>query len=317
MKPFKTIDEQIKLLQSRSLIIQDTEKAKKYLIRNNYYNVINMYGKLLSDNFDKYIKNASFDEITEIHYFDKELKDTLFKYISEAEKHFKSVIAYCFAETYPNQKYAYLNTNNFADTKPFDVSKLISDISQIIQKKLHKKRDNAIKHYYNKHGDVPIWVLINEMTFGQTINFYKNLKPYLKNRIATELNDFLNANTSNTIKITPNHILSYMKNICEIRNCVAHNNKLLGYNCRETTLYHQGIYLKYNVSRNDYRQDVYNVIICLQIALTKNQFAQLHNTILKRAKNLEKKLHSISVDVILGSLGYPKGWCQTSSKLKQ
>ena len=47
MKPFKTIVEQIHQLNDRNLTIKDKEKAKKYLLDNNYYNVINLYSKIL------------------------------------------------------------------------------------------------------------------------------------------------------------------------------------------------------------------------------------------------------------------------------
>lgn len=36
---------------------------------------------------DRFIKETNFDEITHVHFFDKELKNVLFKYIIEAEKH--------------------------------------------------------------------------------------------------------------------------------------------------------------------------------------------------------------------------------------
>ena len=45
---------------------------------------------------DKFLPETNFDEITHIHFFDKELKSVLFKYIIEAEKHLKSIIAYRF-----------------------------------------------------------------------------------------------------------------------------------------------------------------------------------------------------------------------------
>lgn len=38
-KEFKTIDEQIALLQSRGLIISDKEQASEFLLFNNYYRV--------------------------------------------------------------------------------------------------------------------------------------------------------------------------------------------------------------------------------------------------------------------------------------
>ena len=50
MKDFKTIDEQIDLLKSRNIIFEDEENAKKILLNNNYYNIINGYKDLFLDN---------------------------------------------------------------------------------------------------------------------------------------------------------------------------------------------------------------------------------------------------------------------------
>ena len=38
-KDFKTIDEQIEILRSRGLTIEDETEAKDFLLRNNYYRV--------------------------------------------------------------------------------------------------------------------------------------------------------------------------------------------------------------------------------------------------------------------------------------
>lgn len=38
-KDFKTIDEQIEILRSRGLIIEDETEAKDFLFRNNYYRI--------------------------------------------------------------------------------------------------------------------------------------------------------------------------------------------------------------------------------------------------------------------------------------
>lgn len=38
-KEFKTVDEQLEILRSRGLAIDDTEKAKDFLLLNNYYRV--------------------------------------------------------------------------------------------------------------------------------------------------------------------------------------------------------------------------------------------------------------------------------------
>lgn len=53
LKEFKTIDQQIEILLDRGLIIDDINKAKEYLLTQNYYNIINGYGNFFPrDNQD-------------------------------------------------------------------------------------------------------------------------------------------------------------------------------------------------------------------------------------------------------------------------
>lgn len=47
-KTFKTIEEQIELLQSRNLHIDNKETSRKILLNNNYYYLINGYKDLLT-----------------------------------------------------------------------------------------------------------------------------------------------------------------------------------------------------------------------------------------------------------------------------
>ena len=42
-KPFKNVDEEIQILQSRGLVITNAADAKAKLLSNNYYTVINGY----------------------------------------------------------------------------------------------------------------------------------------------------------------------------------------------------------------------------------------------------------------------------------
>lgn len=45
MKPFKTLDEQVDLLEKRGLTISNRQKTKHYLLQHSYYNVINVYSR--------------------------------------------------------------------------------------------------------------------------------------------------------------------------------------------------------------------------------------------------------------------------------
>ena len=83
-KIFKTIDEQIKILKSRNIVIDDDEKAYKLLSKNNYYYLINGYKNLFLDNTskkEKYIKNTKLEEIYALYQFDKNIKINFLKYL--------------------------------------------------------------------------------------------------------------------------------------------------------------------------------------------------------------------------------------------
>lgn len=133
MKEFKNLDEQLDILSNRGLIIQDKNVAKRYLLTNNYYNIINGYSKYFMNNSrTKYVENVTFDEITYLYFFDKEIKFALFKSITDAENHIKSALAYRFSEKYSNKPYAYLDINCYDTSKVLDLGWLISRLSRII-----------------------------------------------------------------------------------------------------------------------------------------------------------------------------------------
>lgn len=307
-KPFKSIDEQINLLKSRGLTFSDEEKARSYLLCNNYYNVINYYSKFFMTNNDQYIEATNFDEISQVYYFDKEIKAIFFKSILEIEKYFKSLISYYFSESH-RENYAYLNAKNFKDDDILKVTQTIANLSKIIEKKQKEKNQNSIKHYINQHHNVPLWVLSNYMTFGQIIIFYTYMKDSEKNKIAKIFSTFLSENLGiQNIKITPKHVVSFLNNICEARNIVAHGNKFLGFKCKENTLYISELHSHYGISSTAPRQDVFNVYIIMRVFLSKNQFSIMSNSLRKRTQQLSKKVTSIDYNTITQSLGFPNDW---------
>lgn len=99
-KPFRTLSEQIELLKDRDLVITDEEQAKKLLLSNNYYNIINGYSKFFPTKQEHYTNGTSFDEVIRLYTFDVELKQAFFKAVLAAEAHLKAIFAYHFAEAY-------------------------------------------------------------------------------------------------------------------------------------------------------------------------------------------------------------------------
>lgn len=81
-KEFKTIDEQIEILKSRNINIEDYNKTYKILSNNNYYYLINGYKEPFLDYTSKtesYIYNTRIDEIYALYTFDKDIKIKILK----------------------------------------------------------------------------------------------------------------------------------------------------------------------------------------------------------------------------------------------
>ncbi len=110
-KDFRTIDEQVELLRSRGLTIEDEAEAKEFLLRNNYYRVSG-YSLTLRKN-DIFAETATFRNIEDIYNFDHEFRHIILRHIEIIEVQMKSVYAYEFTRVYG--PLGYLDTINFSN----------------------------------------------------------------------------------------------------------------------------------------------------------------------------------------------------------
>lgn len=310
MKPFKNLDEQIEILKSRGLKFNDENKAKKYLLNYNYYNIINCYSKFFLENNDNYFDDVYFEYILEVHHFDKEIKTAIFEAIIEAERHFKSIFAYTYSEHYKDVVYPYLDINNYNNVKVIESSQLIGRFSKIINKKIYERKPSSIKHYYNNHTHVPIWVLIDYLTFGEVNSLFKYSNAKVQNKVACSLSNFLKNNTEkeDSIIIKPESIVLILENLAEIRNITAHNNVLLNHKGRHDLPYLKELHKQFGVKKTDNRQNVYQSLIFLQIFIGYNQYSILNNKLKRRVDKLKKKIKQGYFEKVIDSLGFPEVW---------
>ena len=97
-KDFKTVEEQLEILRSRGLAINDELKAKDFLLHNNYYR-ISGYSLTLRKN-DVFSKYASCQNIIDIYNFDHELRHIILQYLEVIEMQMKSVYVYEFTKVH-------------------------------------------------------------------------------------------------------------------------------------------------------------------------------------------------------------------------
>ena len=146
-KPFLPIEEQIKLLESRGVVI-DLNESPSLLLRYGYYSIINGYKDPFIDrqrsselSNDFYKEGTKFSDIYRLFEFDLFLREILLKYLLRVEQMFKTVCTYTFAEfhmgnTYLNKE-SYCTEEQYSSIGLFNyetsLNKLIKKLKKIIQ----------------------------------------------------------------------------------------------------------------------------------------------------------------------------------------
>ena len=177
MKPYISIDEQISLLESRNVLINNYHFAYRVLEYENYYCAVNGYKApfIASTNPDCYKEGTLFNEIVALYTFDRRLREILFPDLLRIEHVIKSYIINVFSANHGNNHTSYLRPESFNCSSPTNLSRvneMIFDLMKMINKR--KFNHEAIAHYVNKYGFVPLWVLSKVMTFGKINSFYAN-----------------------------------------------------------------------------------------------------------------------------------------------
>lgn len=90
--------------------------------------------------------------------------------------------------------------------------------------KLNNNRINKeyIQHYLRRHGSVPLWVLVNDLTFGNISNFYQLMKRGDQDRVC----NFLNKDKSVAHYVNPRLLLRIFDVLVYFRNLCAHDERL-------------------------------------------------------------------------------------------
>lgn len=206
-----TIEEQIKLLKSREVVIEDENFAKKFLRIYNYYFVIGyLHPYKTSD--DKY-KNISFNGIATQIKFDMRLREICMYALDIIEKGLKTIIAYEFSHNYENGNIAYAYSLYF----PNDEDKHTRLMEHYNVSLNNNKELPYVKHNMKTYGILPTWVAIELFTLGNIEKFFSMLDTNTKKKI------------EDIIGFPKNKIQNWIENLRIFRNMVAHNQRLYNF----------------------------------------------------------------------------------------
>ena len=218
-KVFKTIDEQINILQERGLTIDDIDFAKEELIRENYF-FINGYRHLFLENgSDKYYKEGTnFREIIALFNFDRQIRNIFFKNLLVVENNMKSIFSYQLSKEYGYREKDYLKNTNFnrSPEKQRQINDLLRKMKRQIR--INGGQHQATNHYIKNYGYIPLWVVVKVLSFGIVSELYTVMKESDQEAIA----QVYGVSSENLIRYLP--ILANYRNLCAHED-IVYNHK--------------------------------------------------------------------------------------------
>lgn len=126
-KQFKTIDEQIEILRSKGLIIDNENLARELLLKENYFFITGYKHPFLKSPKDKtYVSGTKFEEVYALFFFDRHFRNIIFQNILIVENNLKSILSYQISKKYGHREREYLRLENF--TTDFKRLRQVTDV---------------------------------------------------------------------------------------------------------------------------------------------------------------------------------------------
>ncbi len=208
-KPPLSFEEQIELLQSRGLIIQDTMGAVSFLKRINYYR-LSAYCIPFQHPKDIFKKSTTLEDISDLYFFDRKLRQLVFDALQTIEIAMRTRISYQLAHTYGT--FGYVKPDNFAPRFTYHAR-----WKKDLQSAIRRSREEFVQHYSNKYScspHLPIWMVVELISFGMLSRLVRGLKHQDLKGVCKLLN------VPTAVFPSWMHSLSYVRNIC------AHHGRL-------------------------------------------------------------------------------------------
>lgn len=207
-KKYHTVDQQIKVLERRGIIVDDPSILQKV----NYSHLIYVFGKHYVeqeiDGEPKYKSGTKLSYIYNLFLLNAEVSSILFSFFHKFEHKFKFSVAHWLSaedELWYSKKENYTQYDQESSTKK-ELKKLYKNLNNLEE---NKRSKHDPKHY--KDGMLPMWLLVDEMSLGQLgmVTKFSNNQSKIYNDLQI---------TSNNYKL-PLDLINY-------RNQIFHGNPL-------------------------------------------------------------------------------------------
>lgn len=302
-KVFKTIDEQVTILEEKGLKIEDREITKNILLKENYFFLSGYRHMFMYQNKDsKFIPGTTFNELYTIFLFDRRIRNVFFKNILVIENNIKSIISYQLSKKYGFKERDYLNVENF--TRDPMKERQVLDIIEKMKRQIrvNGQKHSATIHYSTNYGYIPLWILVKVLSFGITSELYTILKAEDQDEIA----EYYNLDSAS--------LGIYLSLLANYRNLCAHEDILYDHRTQKVipdNKYHHLLMIPQIEDEYVYgKNDLFSVVLIFKIMLSRKEFSIFCNEISKELEDAKNNIKILNENVLLDKIGFPSNWLE-------
>ncbi len=213
VKPFDKLphssSDLVRLMQSRGLLISDTQKAERHLNVVGYYRLMG-YGKYFFDAANKiFLAGTTYEDIWNVYKFDRKLRLLTLDAIERIEVAIRTAMS--------NEMSMKYGSHWFMDASVFYTPYDRDDFCSMLRRELPGKKNEITIQYYNKYDapDIPpSWIVMECISMGTWLKALRNLKQAEQKHI------------SSVLGINNISLVSWAKSLSWTRNVCAHHGVL-------------------------------------------------------------------------------------------
>jgi len=207
LKPPKTFEEQLAILEERGLLVPDRAKALRALQHANYFRLSCYHAPFLNPDEKTFRANVTFDAVWDIYRFDHRLRILLLDAIERCEVSFRTRWAYEIAHRHGPQAYENEALHKVASRHQEALLKTDEEIE--------RSREHFLAPYRGKETPrPPVWIVSEVMSLGQISTFYGNLRSPADRQAIADAYEF-----------DEKLLGSFLHHLTVVRNLCAHHSR--------------------------------------------------------------------------------------------
>ena len=298
-KQFHDENSLVQQLLDRGLICFDVSVLCSILRTIGYYRLTGYLYPFRKSNDEAYEDGTTLEKIWRIYSFDRRLRLCVMDALARIEVAFRAKVMQYHSAFCNGDPFAYCDPTAMPGLRGSRFSEFLDAMDKAINQAA-SANDPAVIHHNQLYGrsKVPVWVLMENLSFGDVGKYYEALPPLVQQQVANEFG------------IWPGAFRGWVNLLRRVRNICAHQGRLWNRKINMS--------ISYSFGNSQSLADLY-ACVSIQSALRYTTLftalslcAWMLKSIRPESKWKErvKKLLDDYSDISLADMGFPSNWRQ-------